>query len=97
VQAGCTEPPFAKGLAKDGIMIAGCDHARLHQMDRRTKALLFIPRSVGNGDWDPTVAAFDKVMQLRTGQRVLVNNAGITRDGQFRKSKAGLGCRSRQT
>jgi acetoacetyl-CoA reductase len=46
--------------------------------------------SVGNvGDWDSTVAAFDKVKADHGPVSVLVNNAGITRDGQFRKmSKA---------
>jgi acetoacetyl-CoA reductase len=46
--------------------------------------------SVGNvGDWDSTVAAFDKVKAEHGPVSVLVNNAGITRDGQFRKmSKA---------
>ena len=41
------------------------------------------------GDWDSTVAAFDKVKAEHGPVSVLVNNAGITRDGQFRKmSKA---------
>jgi acetoacetyl-CoA reductase len=46
--------------------------------------------SVGNvGDWDSTVSAFDKVKKEHGPVSVLVNNAGITRDGQFRKmSKA---------
>lgn len=42
--------------------------------------------SEGNvSDWDSTKAAFDKV-KAEVGQiDVLVNNAGITKDGQFRK------------
>ena len=42
--------------------------------------------SVGNvGDWDSTVAAFAKVEGRARPVDVLVNNAGITRDGMFRK------------
>ena len=42
--------------------------------------------SVGNvGDWDSTVAAFRKVRAEHGPVDVLVNNAGITRDGMFRK------------
>ena len=42
--------------------------------------------SEGNvSDWDSTKAAFDKVKQEIGEVDVLVNNAGITRDGQFRK------------
>jgi acetoacetyl-CoA reductase len=42
--------------------------------------------SVGNvSDWDSTKAAFDKVKAEYGPVEVLVNNAGITRDGMFRK------------
>lgn len=42
--------------------------------------------SEGNvSDWDSTKDAFDKVKQEIGEVDVLVNNAGITRDGQFRK------------
>ena len=37
------------------------------------------------GDWDSTVAAFVKVKAEHGPVDVLVNNAGITRDGMFRK------------
>ena len=41
---------------------------------------------MGNvGDWDSTVAAFQKVKAEHGQVDVLVNNAGITRDGLFRK------------
>jgi len=41
---------------------------------------------VGNvGDWDSTQAAFAKVKEEIGPVAVLVNNAGITRDGLFRK------------
>lgn len=36
-------------------------------------------------DWESTKAAFDKVKAEIGEVDVLVNNAGITRDGQFRK------------
>ena len=42
--------------------------------------------SVGNvGDWDSTVAAFQKAKAEFGPIDILVNNAGITRDGVFRK------------
>lgn len=42
--------------------------------------------SVGNvGDWESTKQAFDKVKAEHGNPDVLVNNAGITRDGVFRK------------
>jgi len=44
---------------------------------------------VGNvSDWDSTVAAFEKVTADLGPVDVLVNNAGITRDGLFRKMTA---------
>jgi acetoacetyl-CoA reductase len=42
--------------------------------------------SVGNvADWDSTRAAFEKVVAAHGPVEILVNNAGITRDGVFRK------------
>jgi acetoacetyl-CoA reductase len=76
-------------LHKDGFtVIAGCGPSR--DYDKwlgEQKALGFtFHASVGNvGDWDSTVAAFDKVKADHGQIDVLVNNAGITRDGQFRK------------
>ncbi len=48
---------------------------------------------MGNvGDWDSTVAAFQKAKAEHGPIDVLVNNAGITRDGMFRKmSRSRLG------
>ncbi|QDL37903.1 acetoacetyl-CoA reductase [Rhodoferax sediminis] len=80
-------------LHKEGFaVIAGCGPTRDHAkwLDEQ-KALGFtFHASVGNvGDWDSTVAAFEKVKAEHGPVAVLVNNAGITRDGQFRKmSKA---------
>ncbi len=46
--------------------------------------------SVGNvSDWDSTKAAFDKVKAEHGTISILVNNAGITRDGVFRKMSLG--------
>lgn len=80
-------------LHKDGFtVVAGCGPSR--DFDKwlgEQKALGYtFHASVGNvGDWDSTVAAFDKVKAEQGPVDVLVNNAGITRDGQFRKmSKA---------
>jgi len=80
-------------LHKDGFtVVAGCGPSR--DFDKwlgEQKALGYtFYASVGNvGDWDSTVAAFEKVKAEQGPVDVLVNNAGITRDGQFRKmSKA---------
>jgi acetoacetyl-CoA reductase len=76
-------------LHKDGFtVIAGCGPSRDYaKWLGEQKALGFtFHASVGNvGDWDSTVAAFDKVKAEHGQIDVLVNNAGITRDGQFRK------------
>jgi acetoacetyl-CoA reductase len=76
-------------LHKDGFtVVAGCGPSR--DFDKwlgEQKALGYtFYASVGNvGDWDSTVAAFNKVKADHGQVDVLVNNAGITRDGQFRK------------
>ena len=76
-------------LYRDGfIVIAGCGPSR--DFDKwlgEQKALGYsFYASVGNvGDWDSTVAAFQKVKAEHGPVDVLVNNAGITRDGMFRK------------
>ena len=49
-----------------------------------------IHASEGNvSDWESTKAAFEKVRAEIGEVDVLVNNAGITRDGQFRKMSKG--------
>ena len=80
-------------LHKEGFtVIAGCGPSRDYDKWLTEQAALGYQfhASVGNvGDWDSTVAAFDKVKAEHGVISVLVNNAGITRDGMFRKmSKA---------
>ena len=80
-------------LDQDGFkVIAGCGPTRDAAKWLAEQKLLghTFYASVGNvGDWESTVAAFDKVKADHGPVSVLVNNAGITRDGQFRKmSKA---------
>jgi len=76
-------------LAKEGMtVIAGCGPSR--DFDRwlgEQEALGYkFYASVGNvADWDSTTAAFKKVVEDHGPVDVLVNNAGITRDGVFRK------------
>jgi len=77
-------------LARDGFqVVAGCgpNSPRKDTWLAEQKALGFdFVGSEGNvGDWDSTVAAFAKVRAEVGEVDVLVNNAGITRDGVFRK------------
>jgi acetoacetyl-CoA reductase len=77
-------------LAKDGFtVVAGCgpNSPRKDKWLAEQKALGFdFIASEGNvADWDSTVAAFEKVKKEVGEIDVLVNNAGITRDGMFRK------------
>jgi len=76
-------------LARDGFtVIAGCGPSRNHQEWINEQAALGYTfyASVGNvSDWDSTQAAFAKVKEDFGPIDVLVNNAGITRDGLFRK------------
>lgn len=76
-------------LAKDGFrVVAGCGPSRNYQqwLDEQAAQGYHFYASVGNvSDWDSTVEAFDKVHAELGHVNVLVNNAGITRDGLFRK------------
>ncbi|MGX7002234.1 3-ketoacyl-ACP reductase [Caballeronia sp. KNU42] len=77
-------------LHSDGLtVIAGCgpNSPRREKWLAEQAALGFtFVASEGNvGDWESTVAAFDKVRKEVGEIDVLVNNAGITRDGVFRK------------
>lgn len=70
-------------------MVAGCgpNSPRKDRWLAEQKALGFdFIASEGNvSDWDSTKAAFDKVKAEVGEIDVLVNNAGITKDGVFRK------------
>src|SRR6202051_3023719 len=77
-------------LHTDGLMVvAGCgpNSPRREKWLAEQAALGFtFIASEGNvGDWESTVAAFDKVRKEVGEIDILVNNAGITRDGVCRK------------
>ncbi|HEX7385740.1 MAG TPA: acetoacetyl-CoA reductase [Castellaniella sp.] len=76
-------------LAKEGFnVVAGCGPSRDYAKWLNEQAALGykFSASVGNvANWDSTVEAFVKVKEQFGPVDVLVNNAGITRDGTFRK------------
>ena len=77
-------------LAKDGFtVVAGCgpNSPRKDRWLAEQKELGFdFIASEGNvSNWESTKAAFDKVRAEAGTVSVLVNNAGITKDGVFRK------------
>jgi len=75
-------------LAKAGYtVVAGCGPSRNAQqwLDAQAALGYAFHASAGNvADWDSTVTAFDKVKRELGPVSILVNNAGITRDGTFR-------------
>ncbi|MDB5816994.1 MAG: beta-ketoacyl-ACP reductase [Rhizobacter sp.] len=76
-------------LSKDGFtVIAGCGPSRDHEKwigEQKALGYTFYA-SVGNvSEWESTVEAFLKTRSEHGPIDVLVNNAGITRDGMFRK------------
>lgn len=79
-------------LSKEGMtVIAGCGPSRDYkQWIEEQDALGYkFYASVGNvSDWASTEGAFKKVVEEHGPVDVLVNNAGITRDGVFRKMTA---------
>jgi acetoacetyl-CoA reductase len=76
-------------LAKSGFtVVAGCGPSRNFKqwIDEQAALGFKFHASVGNvADWDSTRDAFAKVKAEVGPVDVLVNNAGITRDGLFRK------------
>ena len=76
-------------LHKDGFkVIAGCGPSRDHAkwLDEQKALGYTFYASVGNvSDWDSTVEAFKLTKAEHGPIDVLVNNAGITKDGMFRK------------
>ena len=81
---------ICKRLCKDGfIVVAGCGPNSMRK-ESWLKAMhaegYEVHASEGNvSDWNSTKEAFEKVRTEIGEVDVLVNNAGITRDGQFRK------------
>ncbi|MEK6669645.1 acetoacetyl-CoA reductase [uncultured Aquabacterium sp.] len=80
-------------LHKDGFkVIAGCGPSRDHAkwLDEQKALGYTFYASVGNvADWDSTVEAFKRTKAEHGPVDVLVNNAGITKDGMFRKMSKG--------
>jgi acetoacetyl-CoA reductase len=80
---------ICRRLAGEGFnVVAGCGPSRdwKRWIDEQAADGFTFHASVGNvGDWDSTRDAFDKVKAEVGPVSVLVNNAGITRDGLFRK------------
>ena len=76
-------------LHSDGLkVIAGCGPTRDYKkwLAEQKAAGFAFHVSVGNvAEWDSTVEAFKRVKEEHGPVDVLVNNAGITRDGLFRK------------
>ncbi|MCB5363928.1 acetoacetyl-CoA reductase [Pusillimonas sp. CC-YST705] len=80
---------ICRRLAKEGFtVVAGCGPSRNYQqwLDEQAAEGFSFHASVGNvSDWRSTLEAFEKVKADIGPISVLVNNAGITRDGLFRK------------
>jgi acetoacetyl-CoA reductase len=70
------------------LVIAGCGPSRDPStwINEQAAQGYHFEASAGNvSDWDSTVTAFDQVRSKFGNPDVLINNAGITRDGMFRK------------
>ncbi len=81
---------ISRRLCRDGFrVVAGCGpgSTRKDQWVEQMRADGFeVFASVGNvANWDSTRAAFDRVRAEHGPVDVLVNNAGVARDGLFRK------------
>jgi acetoacetyl-CoA reductase len=83
---------ICRKLHQEGcLVIAGCGPSRDHAkwLAEQAQDGYDFHASVGNvGDWDSTKAAFDLVREKFGAPDILINNAGITRDGVFRKMSA---------
>jgi acetoacetyl-CoA reductase len=82
--------PIRRRLCRDGFrIVAGCGpgSARKGQWIEQMRAEgCDVHASVGNvAGWESTRAAFERVRAGHGPVDVLVNNAGVTRDGLFRK------------
>ncbi|NJM32587.1 MAG: 3-ketoacyl-ACP reductase [Limnobacter sp.] len=81
---------ICKRLCQDGFkVVAGCGPNSPRKdkwLSEMREAGFEVWASEGNvADWESTKAAFDKVKAEHGTISVLINNAGITRDGLFRK------------
>lgn len=80
---------ICRRLAQEGhVVIAGAGPSRDTRawLDQQKAEGYTFHASVGNvADWDSTVATFDRVKAEFGNPDIVVNNAGITRDGLFRK------------
>ena len=80
---------ICQGLASKGFtVVAGCGPSRDFKAwldDQASKGYKFHASAGNVSDWDSTQEAFRKVVDEIGPIDVLVNNAGITRDGLFRK------------
>lgn len=78
-------------LSQDGFLViagAGPDRDVQQWLDEQLAQGFTFYASVGDvSDWHSTVAAFDEVKQQHGTIDVLVNNAGVARDGVFRKMR----------
>lgn len=77
-------------LAKDGFtVVAGCGPNSPRKdtwlQEQKARGFDFIASEGNVSDWQSTAEAFDRVKAEVGDVDVLVNNAGITRDGVFRK------------
>ena len=77
-------------LHKDGLtVVAGCGPSSPRRerwlVEQGALGFSFIASEGNVGDWESTQAAIEKVKREVGEIDVLVNNAGITRDGVFRK------------
>ncbi|MCL4746003.1 MAG: acetoacetyl-CoA reductase [Burkholderiaceae bacterium] len=69
-------------------VIAGCGPTRDHEKwiaEQKAEGYTFHTSAGNVADWDSTREAFDKVKAELGAPEILVNNAGITRDGVLRR------------